>query len=909
MCPRRVTWFRAFAGLLLLMLTAGAFAIKAQTGAPILISDTNSTRAVALESVMFTPEPFATTSPHSWNADHRTRIMLFALNLPTQGGQPLYFLNADAEDAAHHHYSLLVEYFGPVPNQPWLTPITILLNEDIKDAGDVLVRISYLGTLSNRVRVAIGHKGGGPPDDAGAGPTPAPPYALNGKVTDDDAAFSGLSLKLTGSQTETTSTNAGGAYEFSVNAIGGSYTITPVNQFYNFNPISRTVNDVTNNQLDLDFVATRKLYTISGVARDSGGQGLAGVDVSLSGAEQKLVTTDGSGNFSFSNLKAGGNYALAFSKTHYVLTPANQTFTALDGNQTINVQGVLRNYFLAGKVRDNSGQGIAGITITLSGSQNGLVHTGSDGSYSIPATAFGSYSLTPSIEQDWFTFAPGNQSIVVLTSDQTLNFVATAAPPSNPSYVLEFDGSPKAVDYGYLWDPGRDLGHFFWEFWAMPGSNSGATYLLSDGYGGAHALLFGFANLNTSEPGRYQLIGNLLNDVTYDNYFHSDEGPAPGEWGHYAVGWDGRNVITYFNGVPVGKTAFTGPRFTPGPDQGGSWLLIGGSTHSNFQGRIAQVRGYERNNPREDPTGANQTLVESSFAPQTIFSQEGNLTSRYFRPAPTVADLSQGYFSFGHPDKFHSGLLRGLVNGYFDPCSGCSVPQFVVDPTAPDFTTATAAAQVSVDAPAPVPSGARVFDSFSRANSTYVLNGKGGLGSTEGGTAGPKVWQTNQAANTPQPFGILNGRAVLLANGSYPTWIATAAAAANLETRVDRHAGINGSGLDTGLSFRVVDERNFFFAYTSSGANDASPRQLTVGFYLNGVRTNLAGGVNLPSNWTTLRAITKASGELSIYAGGTLLFTTSNNNLANAVGCGLYNNSAGLGLVNRWDNFTVLDAP
>jgi hypothetical protein len=835
--------------------------------------------------------------------------MLFALNLPTQGGQPVDFLNADAEDAAHHHHTLVVEYFGPVPDQPGLSAIIILLSEDLKDAGDVLVRISYLVTPSNRVRVAIGHKGGGPPDDAGAGPTPAPPYAMTGKVSIDGAAFSGLNVKLTGSQTETSSTNASGAYAFSVNAIGGSYIVTPVNQFYDFNPISRSVNDVINNQLDLDFVATRKLYAISGVVRDSGGQGLAGVEVSLSGAEQKLVTTDSSGNFSFSNLKAGENYAMAFSKTHYVLTPANQTFTALDGNQTINVQGGLRNYLLSGKVLDNSGQGVAGITLTLSGSQSGSVHSGSDGSYSIPATAFGNYSLTPTIEQDWYTFAPANQSVVALTSNQTLNFVATPAPPSNPGYVLEFDGSPKAVDYGYFWDPGKDLGHFFWEFWAMPGSNAGATYILSDGYGGAHALLFGFANLNTSEPGRYQLIGNMLNDIRYDNYFHSDEGPAPGEWGHYAAGWDGQNVITYLNGVPVGKSPFVGPRFTPGAGQGGSWLLIGGSTHSNFEGRIAQVRGYEMNNPREDPTGVNQTLVESSFAPETIFSQEGSLASRYFRPAQTVADLSHGYFSLGNPDKFHSGLLRGLVNGYFDPCSGCSLPQFVVDPTAPDFTTATAAAPVNVDAPAPVPNGARVFDSFSRTNSTYVLNGKGGLGSTEGGTAGAKIWQTNQAANTPQPFGILNGRAVLLANGSYLTWIATAAPAANLEIRVERHAGIHGSGLDTGLSFRIVDERNFFFAYTNAGANAASPRQLTVGFYLNGVRTNLAGGINLPANWTTLRAITKASGELSVYAGGTLLFTTNNNNLLNAVGCGLYNNSAGLGLVNRWDNFTVLDAP
>src|SRR5437879_6632299 len=42
------------------------------------------------------------------------------------------------------------------------------------DLGDVLVRIYYHGTASNRVRVAIGHIGGGPPDDLGAVPTPGP---------------------------------------------------------------------------------------------------------------------------------------------------------------------------------------------------------------------------------------------------------------------------------------------------------------------------------------------------------------------------------------------------------------------------------------------------------------------------------------------------------------------------------------------------------------------------------------------------------------------------------------------------------------------------------------------------------------------------------------------------------------
>ncbi len=170
----------------------------------------------------------------------------------------------------------------------------------------------------------------------------------------------------------------------------------------------------------------------------------------------------------------------------------------------------------------------------------------------------------------------------------------------DPQYVLEFDGQPKSVDHLNFWPEGVDLGHFFWEFWAMPGEHAAATYLLSDGYGGSHALLFGVHAFNSSEPDRYELSGNVFDGLHPTTTFGSDIGPAINEWGHYAVGWDGQSIITYFNGVPVGKTPFSGPRRTPGPGNGGGRLLIGGSDHNNFHGRIAQVRGYENTNPRED---------------------------------------------------------------------------------------------------------------------------------------------------------------------------------------------------------------------------------------------------------------------------------------------------------------------
>ena len=61
-------------------------------------------------------------------------------------------------------------------NNPWATAITLRLNDELGDVGDVLVRITYAGSSSNRVRVGIGHVGDGPPDDQNAVPTPGSVY-------------------------------------------------------------------------------------------------------------------------------------------------------------------------------------------------------------------------------------------------------------------------------------------------------------------------------------------------------------------------------------------------------------------------------------------------------------------------------------------------------------------------------------------------------------------------------------------------------------------------------------------------------------------------------------------------------------------------------------------------------------
>src|SRR6185295_7758245 len=164
---------------------------------PILISQAASTRAVAFESVTMKAEPFAVTATVPFSTDTRTRVCIFAMDLELLPGEGANAFTSDVQDAGGKLHPLKVEYVGKVPNFPGITMIVVRLADDLEDAGDVLLRLNLHGMASNRVRIAIGHSGGGPADDVGAVPTPAPatppgadpplvPNPYTGPATDAD---------------------------------------------------------------------------------------------------------------------------------------------------------------------------------------------------------------------------------------------------------------------------------------------------------------------------------------------------------------------------------------------------------------------------------------------------------------------------------------------------------------------------------------------------------------------------------------------------------------------------------------------------------------------------------------------------------------------------------------------------
>ncbi len=180
-CALRLVYFVTQIVLIVSISGTPAKVQAANSRPPVLLSESASTRAIAFESVTMKAEPFQLTASVPFSSDTRTRIAIFAMNLDllapygsSTSAEGTSAFTADAQDGTGKRYPLRVEHVGQVPGFPGITMIIVRLADDMGDLGDVLLGLNLHGMSSNRVRVAIGHVGGGPPDDIGAVATPAP---------------------------------------------------------------------------------------------------------------------------------------------------------------------------------------------------------------------------------------------------------------------------------------------------------------------------------------------------------------------------------------------------------------------------------------------------------------------------------------------------------------------------------------------------------------------------------------------------------------------------------------------------------------------------------------------------------------------------------------------------------------
>lgn len=96
------------------------------------------------------------------------------------------------------------------------------------------------------------------------------------------------------------------------------------------------------------------------------------------------------------------------------------------------------NYLISGRVVDSSGNGLASVTVTLSGSDSATRQTDASGNFSfIKTTLGGEYNVTPF--KAGFTFAPDTIHIFNLDSNRELLFIGSGSTTAATSIQFEFD--------------------------------------------------------------------------------------------------------------------------------------------------------------------------------------------------------------------------------------------------------------------------------------------------------------------------------------------------------------------------------------------------------------------------------------------------------------------------------------
>jgi hypothetical protein len=138
-----------------ILVITGTECVRAQAPAPAptLLTEENSARAIALDSVTQVRDPLPVVALNNFmqGRDPRTRVALFGINVDLSPGENASAVTATARDSRSRSYSLKVELVGKVPKLDWLTQVVVRLPDELANAGDVWISINLHGQTSNEV--------------------------------------------------------------------------------------------------------------------------------------------------------------------------------------------------------------------------------------------------------------------------------------------------------------------------------------------------------------------------------------------------------------------------------------------------------------------------------------------------------------------------------------------------------------------------------------------------------------------------------------------------------------------------------------------------------------------------------------------------------------------------------------
>jgi len=445
------------------------------------------------------------------------------------------------------------------------------------------------------------------------------------------------------------------------------------------------------------------------------------------------------------------------------------------------------------------------------------------------------------------------------------------------------------VNHGVFWSvPDVDIGDCYWEFMAKTSDVSITGYAISDGSGGAHAMLIGFQAATGGAVIGGDLCKGLVNPALSFTTQSCDL-IQQDEWCDVSILVNiALNLcVVHINGIASCVSQWgVGTRKTATTDNSGGQLFVFGSDHLNLRGSIAWIAGWDTNNDAQGDIFAALNAYRFPFRPEAIRgSSAADFVGDYTKQAGLVPDLSFGQIppktgnaARGGPS--HPGALAFGGRLYPEQDDALNVlPTWKLDSTCPMYLPGPrVTANAKMGATQAIPADGKTYllwEDFSNRRSTFMETEEPTLGAVPQGTLAPLTWLyrpfNEQGGRETYTYGVCWGYGISMGVGGVMSPAYLDAGTATIGVQYKKPAGSLGGSLSfyqTGgaVVFRMSNLSNMWAAITI--AADV----MVLRKYVAGVATdsaNIAMGT-----WDSLRA-TAVGNVITVYSGHTVSGVTT----------------------------------
>lgn len=317
--------------------------------------------------------------------------------------------------------------------------------------------------------------------------------------TPQNVAIDGVKVELldsNGTVVNTVNSNGSGTAVFSQVEGIKAYTIRFSKSGYAFLPENITIKalDLTANK-SFSITGSSNVVSFSGTTTVNGVLGATDVVLYDSSKNElkRIQSNAANGTFTIDNIIGGGDYILTAEKTYH-------TFNSIAyNNQTTSVSGIklvgeVNKHTISGTVKDSSGSGINGVTLTLSGGSSAQTTSNTQGYYEFKDIEAGkNYTLTPS--KTGLIFKPISEQFTPLAANEVVDFQKDegyiygyvkdgSTPLSNVTMLFILNWASNSLPYAGIMATTDAAGRYVFKDEFISG---GTTYKISD-YAAANAV-------------------------------------------------------------------------------------------------------------------------------------------------------------------------------------------------------------------------------------------------------------------------------------------------------------------------------------------------------------------------------------------------------------------------------------